>query len=69
MFECLGLSCFCKSTVLRYFTESYRSFRPFRKQVGLEIWIPDFLASLHNPPHGRPHPGTYARPVIKYNAN
>ncbi|KAF8609421.1 hypothetical protein BDV93DRAFT_602093 [Ceratobasidium sp. AG-I] len=32
-------------------------FRPFRKQVGLEIWVPDFLASLHNPPHGRPHPG------------
>lgn len=32
-------------------------FLPYRKQVGLEIWVPDFLASLHNPPKGRPHPG------------
>ncbi|QRV91618.1 Fungal Zn(2)-Cys(6) binuclear cluster domain [Ceratobasidium sp. AG-Ba] len=35
----------------------YTVFRPFRKQVGLEIWVPDFLASLHNLPKGRPHPG------------
>ncbi|KAG8737103.1 hypothetical protein FRC10_008570 [Ceratobasidium sp. 414] len=32
-------------------------FLPFRKQVGFEIWVPDFLASLHLPPKGRPHPG------------
>ncbi|EUC65505.1 glutathione S-transferase, putative, partial [Rhizoctonia solani AG-3 Rhs1AP] len=32
-------------------------FLPYRKQVGLEIWIPGFLASLHLPPERRPHPG------------
>ncbi|KAJ1303890.1 hypothetical protein OPQ81_008302 [Rhizoctonia solani] len=32
-------------------------FLPYRKQVGLEIWVPDFLASLHLPPKRRPHPG------------
>ncbi|KAG9102253.1 hypothetical protein FRC06_002172 [Ceratobasidium sp. 370] len=32
-------------------------FLPFRRQVGFEIWVPDFLASLHLPPKGRPHPG------------
>ncbi|KAF8761689.1 Glutathione S-transferase [Rhizoctonia solani] len=31
--------------------------RPYRKQIGFEIWVPDFLASLHRPPQGRPHPG------------
>ncbi|CEL58256.1 hypothetical protein RSOLAG1IB_03002 [Rhizoctonia solani AG-1 IB] len=30
---------------------------PYRKQIGLEIWVPDFLASLHLPPQSRPHPG------------
>ncbi|KAF8741405.1 Glutathione S-transferase, partial [Rhizoctonia solani] len=30
---------------------------PYRKQIGFEIWVPDFLASLHRPPQGRPHPG------------
>lgn len=52
--------------VLRYSCEyyyysrmlvSHGSVRPFRKQVGLELWVPDFLASLHLPPKGRPHPG------------
>ncbi|GAB1523949.1 hypothetical protein RhiTH_007100 [Rhizoctonia solani] len=32
---------------------------PYRKQIGFEIWVPDFLASLHRPPQGRPHPGTW----------
>ncbi|KAG8715017.1 hypothetical protein FRC08_011113 [Ceratobasidium sp. 394] len=32
-------------------------FFPYRKQVGFEIWVPDFLASLHLSPKGRPHPG------------
>ncbi|KAJ1310868.1 hypothetical protein OPQ81_009386 [Rhizoctonia solani] len=32
-------------------------FLPYRKQVGLEIWVPGFLASLHLPPKRRPHPG------------
>ncbi|KAH7344430.1 hypothetical protein B0J17DRAFT_712111 [Rhizoctonia solani] len=30
---------------------------PYRKQMGLEIWMPRFLASLHLPPKRRPHPG------------
>ncbi|QRV95624.1 glutathione S-transferase [Ceratobasidium sp. AG-Ba] len=30
-------------------------FLPFRKQAGLEIWVPDFLASLKSPPEDRPH--------------
>ncbi|CAE6510785.1 unnamed protein product [Rhizoctonia solani] len=30
---------------------------PYRKQLGLEIWVPRFLASLHLPPKRRPHPG------------
>ncbi|CAE6507888.1 unnamed protein product [Rhizoctonia solani] len=30
---------------------------PYRKQMGLEIWVPQFLASLHLPPQRRPHPG------------
>ncbi|CUA73728.1 Hyaluronate lyase [Rhizoctonia solani] len=32
-------------------------FLPFRKQAGLEVFLPEFLASLHHPPERRPHPG------------